>query len=113
MLSHILYPKIDSKWQASLSPKIGKDLLRDKMGYKGLIMTDDLDMKSVKHDIATSARQILLSDIDIVLICHKGPDIENMFSELENLLKENKELLELSKKSFKRIIETKNKYLNQ
>ncbi|MCK5097869.1 MAG: beta-N-acetylhexosaminidase, partial [Desulfobacteraceae bacterium] len=28
MLSHILYPKLDSKWQASLSPKIAKDLLR-------------------------------------------------------------------------------------
>lgn len=113
MLSHIFYPELDSKWQASLSPKIAKNLLRGTMGYKGLIMTDDLDMKSVKHDIETSARQILLSDIDIVLICHKGPGIENMFYEFNKLVKENKELLELSKRSFKRIIKTKNKYFNQ
>ena len=112
MLSHILYPKLDSKWQASLSPKIAKDLLRNKMGFKGLIMTDDLDMKSIKHDIKTSAKQILLSDIDIVLICHKGPDIENMFNEFKNLIKYNKEFLEYAKKSFKRIIDTKNQYLN-
>ena len=112
MLSHILYPKLDSKWQASLSPKIAKDLLRKKMGFKGLIMTDDLDMKSVRHDIKTSAKQILLSDIDIVLICHKGPDIENMFNEFKNLIKYNKNFFKYARKSFKRIIDTKNKYLN-
>ncbi|MCP3900417.1 MAG: glycoside hydrolase family 3 protein [Desulfobacteraceae bacterium] len=111
MLSHILYPNLDSKWQASLSPKISRDLLRDKMNFKGLIMTDDLDMKSISHNIKTSAKQILLSDIDIVLICHKGPDIENMHKELINLIKDNNDFLECAKKSFKRIIETKEQYL--
>ncbi|MCK5099677.1 MAG: beta-N-acetylhexosaminidase, partial [Desulfobacteraceae bacterium] len=99
------------KWQASLSPKIAKDLLRNKMGFKGLIMTDDLDMKSVKHDIKTSAKQILLSDIDIVLICHKGPNIENIFIEFKSLIIQHKKFLESAKKSFKRIIDIKNQYL--
>ncbi|MCK5311405.1 MAG: beta-N-acetylhexosaminidase [Desulfobacteraceae bacterium] len=111
MLSHILYPNIDSKWQASLSPQIAKNLLREKLGYNGLIMTDDLDMKSVKHDIKTSAKQILLSEIDIVLICHNGPDIENMFNELKSLIKHNRKFSEAAKKSFERIIEIKNQYL--
>ena len=41
-------------------------------------MTDDLDMGAIiKHyDIKTAIRQILLADIDITLICHKGPNIE-------------------------------------
>ncbi|MCK5542041.1 MAG: beta-N-acetylhexosaminidase [Desulfobacterales bacterium] len=112
MLSHIFYPDLDPKWQASLSPKIAKNLLRDEMGFNGLIMTDDLDMKSVKHDIKISAKQILLSDIDIVLICHKGPDIENMSNELKELINQNNEFLESAKKSFKRIIDIKDKYLN-
>ncbi len=111
MLSHILYPSLDSKWQASLSPNISKDLLRKKMGFQGLIMTDDLDMKSVSHDIKTSAKQILLSDIDIVLICHKGPDIENMQKEFVKLIGDNNIFFNYAKKSFKRIISTKNKYL--
>lgn len=112
MLSHILYPNIDPEWQASLSPRIVKNLLREKMGFNGLIMTDDLDMKSVNHDIKTSAKQVLLSDIDIVLICHKGPDIENMFNEFKNLLEQDDKFLDSAKRSFERIIKIKNKYLN-
>ena len=112
MLSHIFYPYLDSTWQASLSPKIAKNLLRDKMCFKGLIMTDDLDMKSVTHSVKTSAKQILLSDIDIVLICHKGPDIENMHKELISLIQNNKEFFESAKKTYKRIINIKEKYLN-
>jgi len=112
MLSHIFYPNLDSTWQASLSTKIAKNLLRDEMGYKGLIITDDLDMKSVKHDIKTSAKQILLSDIDIVLICHKGPDIENMHKEFIDLIKHNEKKFESAKKTFERITDIKNKYLN-
>ncbi|MEA1901179.1 MAG: glycoside hydrolase family 3 N-terminal domain-containing protein, partial [Thermodesulfobacteriota bacterium] len=37
MLSHILYSKIDIKWPASLSSKIAKDLLRDRMGFDGIV----------------------------------------------------------------------------
>ncbi len=113
MLSHILYPEIDSAWQASLSFKIAKELLREKMGFKGLIMTDDLDMKAIKHTIKTSAEQILKSDIDIALICHKGPDMENMFNEFKNLMENNKKLLGSAQKSLKRIQDTKKKYLTK
>ena len=44
MLSHIRYPAIDPVWPASLSPAVTADLLRKKMGYEGVVMTDDLDM---------------------------------------------------------------------
>jgi beta-N-acetylhexosaminidase len=112
MLSHIFYPEIDSEWQASFSPKIAKELLREKMKFEGLIMTDDLDMKSVTHDIKTSAKQILLSDIDLVLICHKGPDIKNMFSELKQLTNRNKDFQIIAEKSFSRVMKIKDKYLS-
>jgi beta-N-acetylhexosaminidase len=78
MLSHIRYTGIDPVWPASLSPAITADLLRRKMGYDGVVMTDDLDMGAIKpsHDIDTAIGQILMADVDIALICHKGPDIE-------------------------------------
>ena len=107
MLSHILYPKLDSTWQASLSPKIARHLLREKLSFNGLILTDDLDMKSVKHDIKTSARQILKSSLDIVLICHKGPKIEEMFNEFKRLLNKNSTYLESAKSSLQRILKLK------
>ncbi|MCG8618650.1 MAG: beta-N-acetylhexosaminidase, partial [Desulfobacterales bacterium] len=53
MLSHISYPGLDDTWQASLSPVIARDLLRRDLGYDGLTMTDDLDMKAISLDIET------------------------------------------------------------
>ena len=75
MLSHISYPQLDYQWQASLSPFIVNDLLRNQIGYDGLVMTDDLDMKAIEDNMETCIRQILKSGIDIALICHKGPNI--------------------------------------
>ena len=50
MLSHIFYPQLDDQWPASLSTYIARDLLRRRMGYDGLVMTDDLDMGAItKH----------------------------------------------------------------
>lgn len=79
MMSHIQYNFIDPKWPASLSVNVVKDLLRSRMNYNGVVMTDDLDMKAVTFDIKTSVKRIIEADVDIALICHKGDDIEAAF----------------------------------
>ena len=75
MLSHIRYSALDPDLPASLSVKIARDLLRNQMGYDGLILTDDLDMGAIRNyfDIDTAVNCILAADIDLILICHKGP----------------------------------------
>ncbi|SLM30113.1 NagZ [Desulfamplus magnetovallimortis] len=112
MLSHILYSKIDPKWPASLSRKIAKKLLRDELGYNGLVMTDDLDMKAIKCDIRTSITQILDAEVDLALICHKGPDIEKAFMLIKKLISKNELLLEKATESWQRIYSLKKKYLH-
>lgn len=84
MLSHIVYESLDPRWPASLSPAVARDLLRGEMGYRGVVMTDDLDMGAVArhHAIETVVVQVLEADVDIALICHKGPDIEAAYREL-------------------------------
>jgi beta-N-acetylhexosaminidase len=111
MLSHILYPRLDEKWPASLSPSIARDFLRDRIGYEGLVMTDDLDMKAIQKDIETCIRQILASGIDMALICHKGPNIDKAYDEIRRLLREDEALSALGKKSVERILRIKRKYL--
>jgi len=113
MLSHILYSKIDSKRPASLSTKIAKDLLRDKMGFDGIVMTDDLDMGAIRgnYDIKPVIKQILSADIDIALICHKGPNIEIAYEKILKELKDSKNIKAKAKESVKRILKTKEKYL--
>ncbi len=115
MLSHILYSGIDPEWPASLSPAIAKKLLRDKMGFEGLVMTDDLDMGSIvgHYDIKTIMKQILLADIDMVLICHKGPWIENSFEEIVDSMGGSKAFASAGLQSFRRIMRTKNRFLSK
>jgi len=112
MLSHILYTGIDKEWPASLSEKIAKNLLRGKTGFKGIVMTDDLDMKAIKYDIKTCVHRILKSEIDIALICHSGPDIKTACEEIYRLISENQELYTSGKKSMKRIMKVKQQYLS-
>ena len=111
MLSHILYPRLDEKWPASLSPFIAGDLLRTQIGYDGLVMTDDLDMKAIEKDIEICIRQILTSGIDMALICHKGPNIDKAFHEIIKLFQEDETLFLFGKKSVERILRVKQKYL--
>ena len=50
MAAHILYSKVDDKFPATLSKKVIKDLLRDKIGYDGFICTDSLTMGAIKEN---------------------------------------------------------------
>jgi beta-N-acetylhexosaminidase len=113
MLSHILYTKIDPDWPASLSPRIARDLLRDQMAYQGVVMTDDLDMGAINNhfEIKTVIHQILSAGIDIALICHKGPDIEQAFEEILASISTDRELRKEGRASVARILALKQKYI--
>jgi beta-N-acetylhexosaminidase len=113
MLSHIRYTGIDPVWPASLSPAITADLLRRKMGYNGVVMTDDLDMGAIKpsHDIDTAISQILSAEVDIALICHQGPDIQAAFEKICKSLTDNQGLREMGRQSIARIVRLKRVFL--
>jgi len=113
MLSHIRYTAIDPIWPASLSRSVTADLLRGQMGYQGVVMTDDLDMGAIKpgYDIDTAIEQILLSDVDIALICHKGPDIETAWKVIRRMILADADLKDKGTKSFRRILKLKKNYL--
>jgi beta-N-acetylhexosaminidase len=115
MLSHIFYTKLDPLWPASLSDKIAKSLLREEMGFDGLVLTDDLDMGAiVKHyDIQTAIQRIVAAEIDLVLICHKGPNIEIAYKELLQGIKGSADMAAKGIESVKRIMKLKNRYLKQ
>ena len=47
MTAHILYKKIDNNYVATFSKKIIKEIIRKKIGFKGIIMSDDISMKAL------------------------------------------------------------------
>lgn len=113
MTSHILYPGLDPDWPASLSPRIIENILRKDMEYDGVVMTDDLDMGAIKkhYEIQTVIRQVLSADIDLALICHKGPDIETAFHEILKRQQGSEEMRARGMKSIERIMALKKKYI--
>ena len=70
MTAHILFPALDPKRPATLSPDV-LALLRDEMNYDGVIFTDDLEMKAVADHFSVQARTIgaLEAGADALLIC--------------------------------------------
>jgi len=71
MPAHIIYPKIDSK-PASFSKIWLRDILRDEVGFKGKIISDDLSMNGAKiiPEIKDRVKLALNSGNDMVLICN-------------------------------------------
>jgi len=114
MLAHILYKQIDKDWPASLSVRIAKNLLRDNLGFGGIIMTDDLDMGAIIKNYETGPiiERILLADIDIALICHAGPKIEAAFENILKIITAGPDEKIKGIAAVRRIMRLKQKYLN-
>lgn len=70
MTGHVLYPALDAKNIATFSKPILQDLLKTRMGFTGLVVTDSLDMKSATTycTIAGCAARALESGADMVLL---------------------------------------------
>lgn len=115
MLSHVVYEKIDTDWPASLSPTIANRLLRKKMGYKGLILTDDLDMGAIKkyYPIETVFHQVITAGIDQALICHRSPNMEGAIEKMITMVSDSPELEKRSRQSLNRILDMKASYLGK
>jgi beta-N-acetylhexosaminidase len=76
MAGHIRYPAFDAK-PASLSSVILKQMLRNQLGYQGIVITDDLNMGAVSEGYAPEEIGIISvqAGTDILLICH-DPEIQ-------------------------------------
>ena len=70
MTGHVIYPALDNKHIATFSKPILQDLLRTKMKFKGLLVTDSLDMKSATSycTIAGCAVRALASGEEMILL---------------------------------------------
>ena len=82
MTAHILYSKIDKKNVATFSKKIILKIIRKKIGFKGILISDDISMKALKYDLVTNAKKSLSAGCNIVLYC------AGKFEETSKLIKE-------------------------
>ena len=69
MTAHVLYNKFDSRNVATHSPKIIKDVIRKKLNFKGILISDDISMKALKYNLIMNAKKSLAAGCNIVLYC--------------------------------------------
>lgn len=72
MTAHVVYPALDPHRPATLSRRTLQDLLRREMGFTGVVVSDDLEMRAISahRSIPESAVTALQSGVDWVLICN-------------------------------------------
>jgi beta-N-acetylhexosaminidase len=69
MTAHVIYTAIDAKNPATLSRKVIRNIIRGQIGFRGLLMTDDLSMKALSGTLAERAERALAAGCDMLLHC--------------------------------------------
>lgn len=69
MTAHVVYTEWDAERPASLSPRIIGEIIRQRIGFDGLLMSDDLDMKALRGSIPELAAGVVAAGCDLALNC--------------------------------------------
>ena len=87
MVCHAHYPCLDpeSVFPASLSRNVITGVLREELGFEGLVMTDDLDMGAILngYGLEQTLHLALAAGADMAMICHRVEQLENARAFLE------------------------------
>ena len=115
LVSHLKYPALDEEYPASLSSKIMTDLLRYELGYKGIIITDDMEMGAVANhnDFRSIGVNAVKAGTDIVLVCHEYEHQQEVYLGLLDAVNSGEISQERIDESVKRIIKVKLLHLYQ
>jgi len=112
MVGHILLPKIDQQFPSSMSKEIITGLLRNQLGFDGVVMTDDMTMKAITNhfSIGQAAVDSVKAGNDIILIAHEFANVTTAIDALKAAVKNGKISEQQINDSVRRIIQLKEKY---
>ncbi|MFZ5875908.1 MAG: beta-N-acetylhexosaminidase [Nitrospirota bacterium] len=113
MTAHVRYPALDAKTPATLSKKIVTGLLRRAMGFDGVVITDDLEMKAIadRHDAGDAALKAFLAGADVLLFCRDQDAPEQAIEALAGAVKRGRLTEERIDQSLNRILRLKERFL--
>ena len=79
------FKPLDDKNIATFSKKIIETIIRNRIGFKGLLMTDDISMKAISDDVDIAALKSLSAGCDLVLHCNgKINEINKIAERIKN-----------------------------
>jgi len=112
MTAHICFPALDPEYPATLSREVIQELLRKGLRYKGVVITDDLDMDAVakRYTIAEAAVRAFAAGVDIPLICNSPEKAFAARDSIHNALQSGAIPIKRFHQSITRIRTLKSKY---
>lgn len=113
MSSHAVYPALDPDFPATLSHRILAELIREDLGFEGLVITDDLEMGAIKKKwgVADGAVASFEAGADILLICEDQNLVLESIDMLKGKLMNGMIGFERFQQSLKRITKAKSSFL--
>ena len=86
MTAHVLATSLDEQRPATLSSRVVEGALRRELGFEGVIVSDDLEMKAIAHDYAVPDAAVMAVEAgcDAVLIC--SGDVQTQVAALEAVI---------------------------
>jgi len=114
MVSHAAYPQVTkSRTPASLSKVWITDILRKRIGYRNLILSDDLEMGGVLSwaPVGEAAVQFIAAGGDICLVCHREDFVLQAHESLFTRAKSDRKFAKRVAESIRRVLAFKKKWL--
>ena len=112
MVAHILLSQVDPDYPASLSHRVVTGLLREEMGFDGVVCTDDLTMGAVSNTYGMGEAAVLAVEAgcDLLLVCHGADNLTAARDALLEAVDSGRISPERLDESVKRILSLKGEY---
>ena len=113
MTAHVLYRALDDEFPATLSAKIVTGMLREALGYDGVVFSDALEMKAISDHYGDREASALCiqAGVDVLLYSHPMPTVTRVFEFLYNLAENDPMIRDRVEYSYRRILKLKRRYL--
>ena len=89
MTAHVVFEALDATLPATLSPHVLEPLIRKELGFEGVVVSDDLEMRAIadRYPIEEATVRSVLAGVDLFLVCHhadvQGRAIEALVQAVE------------------------------
>jgi beta-N-acetylhexosaminidase len=113
MTAHVLFPALDAAQPATLSPVVLHNLLRKQLGYDGVIVSDDLEMKAVadRAPVEELVRLGLLAGVDLFLICKDTDKAARAIDAAHHLVDRGEVPRSVVEQALRRVAAMKNRFV--
>ncbi|MCI0714622.1 MAG: beta-N-acetylhexosaminidase [Chloroflexi bacterium] len=112
MTTHTIFSALDNEYPATLSPIIIQQLIRDELGFAGVVTTDCMEMKAIDDNFAITDSVVAaaLAGVDIILFSHTADKQAEAYEHLLAAVQSGKVPLELVEQANARIDALKTRF---